>query len=46
MIQQETRLSRGGQHGRKEVKCIKVLGGSRRRFAGLGDIIICSVQQP
>ena len=30
--------------GAKEVMCIKVLGGSKRRFAGLGDIIICSVK--
>lgn len=44
MIQQETRLSVADNTGAKEVKCIKVLGGSRRRFAGLGDIIICSVR--
>ena len=30
--------------GAKEVMCIKVLGGSRRRFAGLGDVIVCSVK--
>jgi large subunit ribosomal protein L14 len=30
--------------GAKEVMCIKVLGGSRRRFAGIGDVIICSVK--
>jgi large subunit ribosomal protein L14 len=30
--------------GAKEVMCVKVLGGSRRRFAGLGDIIVCSVK--
>jgi len=44
MIQQESRLAVADNTGAKEVKCIKVLGGSRRRFAGLGDIIICSVR--
>ena len=44
MIQQETRLQVADNTGAKEVMCIKVLGGSRRRFAGLGDVIICSVK--
>ena len=44
MIQQETRLAVADNTGAKVVKCIKVLGGSRRRFAGLGDIVICSVR--
>ncbi|MCA9154324.1 MAG: 50S ribosomal protein L14 [Pirellulaceae bacterium] len=44
MIQQETRLAVADNTGAKEVACIKVLGGSRRRYAGLGDIIICSVK--
>jgi len=44
MIQQETRLVCADNTGAKEVMCIKVLGGSRRRYAGLGDIIICSVK--
>ena len=44
MIQQETRLSVADNTGAKEVMCIKVLGGTRRRFAGLGDIIVCSVK--
>lgn len=44
MIQQETRLTVADNTGAKEVMCIKVLGGSRRRYAGLGDIIICSVK--
>ena len=44
MIQQETRLAVADNTGAKEVACIKVLGGSRRRFAGLGDIIVCSVK--
>ncbi len=44
MIQQETRLTVADNTGAKELMCIKVLGGSRRRFAGLGDIIVCSVK--
>jgi large subunit ribosomal protein L14 len=44
MIQQETRLTVADNTGAKEVMCIKVLGGSRRRFAGLGDVIVCSVK--
>ena len=44
MIQQETRLAVADNTGAKEVMCIKVLGGTRRRFAGLGDVIICSVK--
>ena len=45
MIQSETRLAVADNSGAKEVLCIKVLGGSRRRFAGLGDVIICSVKK-
>ncbi len=45
MIQQETRLAVADNTGAKEVMCIKVLGGSRRRTASLGDVIICSVKQ-
>ncbi|MCA9145070.1 MAG: 50S ribosomal protein L14 [Planctomycetaceae bacterium] len=44
MIQQESRLLVADNTGAKEIMCIKVLGGSRRRFAGLGDVIICSVK--
>lgn len=44
MIQQETRLAVADNTGAREVMCIKVLGGSRRRTAGLGDEIICSVK--
>ncbi len=44
MIQQETRLQVADNTGAKIVQCIKVLGGTRRRFAGLGDIIVCSVK--
>jgi large subunit ribosomal protein L14 len=44
MIQQETRLAVADNTGAKEVMCIKVLGGSKRRFARIGDVIICSVK--
>ena len=44
MIQQQTRLAVADNTGAKEVMCIKVLGGSRRRSAGIGDIIVCSVK--
>ncbi len=44
MIQSESRLAVADNTGAKEVMCIKVLGGSRRRFAGLGDVIVCSVK--
>src|SRR5512143_3916396 len=44
MIQQETRLAVADNTGAKEVMCIKVLGGTRRRYAHLGDVIICSVK--
>jgi len=44
MIQQESRLIVADNTGAKEVMCIKVLGGTRRRFAGIGDTIICSVK--
>ena len=45
MIQQETQLEVADNSGAKRVKCIKVLGGSRRRYAGVGDIIVCSVRE-
>ena len=44
MIQQETRLDVADNTGARQVMCIKVLGGSRRRFAGVGDVIVCSVK--
>lgn len=44
MIQAESRLSVADNSGAKEVMCIKVLGGSKRRFASVGDIIIVSVK--
>ena len=45
MIQSETRLKVADNTGAKEVLCIKVLGGSKRRYASIGDIIIVSVKQ-
>lgn len=44
MIQMQSRLNVADNTGAKEVMCIKVLGGSRRRSAGLGDVIVCSVK--
>ena len=45
MIQQETRLEVADNTGARKVKCFKVLGGSKRRYAGIGDEIICSVKE-
>jgi len=45
MIQQQTMLTVADNSGAKKVMCIKVLGGSKRRYAGLGDVIICSVKE-
>lgn len=45
MIQQESDLGVADNTGAKRVKCFKVLKGSKRRYAGVGDIIICSVQE-
>jgi len=44
MIQMQSRLAVADNTGAKEVMCIKVLGGSRRRVAHLGDVIVCSVK--
>lgn len=44
MIQQQTRLGVADNTGAKEVMCIKVLGGSRRRYARIGDVIIVAVK--
>jgi large subunit ribosomal protein L14 len=44
MIQMQTKLTVADNTGAKEVMCIKVLGGSRRRTAGLGDVVVCSVK--
>ncbi len=45
MIQQETRLQVADNTGAKEVLCIKVLGGSRKRYALTGDLIVISVKK-
>jgi large subunit ribosomal protein L14 len=45
MIQQESRLKVADNSGAKEILCIKVLGGARRRYAQVGDIIVASVKQ-
>lgn len=45
MIQDQTRLVVTDNTGAKEVMCIKVLGGSKRRYARIGDIIVCSVKE-
>jgi large subunit ribosomal protein L14 len=45
MIQTETQLDVADNSGAKRVACIKVLGGSRRRYAGLGDVIVVSVKE-
>jgi large subunit ribosomal protein L14 len=45
MIQQESRLKVADNTGAREVLCIRVDGGSRRRYAGVGDIITCTVKQ-
>lgn len=44
MIQAESRLKVADNSGAKEVLCIKVLGGSKRKFASVGDIIVCAVK--
>ena len=45
MIQQESRLRVADNTGAKEVLCIKVLGGSKRKYARLGDVIVISVKK-
>lgn len=45
MIQQESRLKVADNTGAKELLCIRVLGGSSRRYASVGDIIVASVKQ-
>jgi len=44
MIQQESRLTVADNSGAKEVLCIRVLGGTRRRYASLGDVIVVSIK--
>ena len=45
MIQQETFLKVADNTGAKEIKCIRVLGGSKRRFGNIGDVIVASVRK-
>lgn len=45
MIQAETRLKVADNSGARKVACIKVLGGSKRRYAYVGDIIVCAVKE-
>ncbi len=45
MIQQETRLVVADNSGAKEILCIRVLGGTRRRYAHVGDVIVATVKQ-
>ncbi|MHA1558250.1 MAG: 50S ribosomal protein L14 [Alphaproteobacteria bacterium] len=44
MIQEQTRLNVADNSGAKEVMCIKVLGGSKRRYASVGDVIVVSIK--
>lgn len=44
MIQEETSLTVADNSGAKSIKCIRVLGGSDRRYAGVGDLIVVSVK--
>ncbi|WP_283673168.1 50S ribosomal protein L14 [Butyricicoccus sp. Marseille-Q5471] len=45
MVQQETFLRAADNSGAKELKCIRVLGGSTRKYGNIGDIIVCSVRK-
>jgi len=45
MIQQESRLKVADNTGAREILCIRVMGGSSRRYAGIGDIIVATVKQ-
>ena len=45
MVQQETYLKVADNTGAKELKCIRVLGGSKRKYASIGDVIVCSVRK-
>jgi large subunit ribosomal protein L14 len=44
MIQEESTLIVADNTGAKKVKCFRILGGSRRKFASVGDVIVCSVK--
>ena len=45
MIQMQTRMKVAGNTGAKELMCIRVLGGSGRRYANIGDVVVCSVKK-
>lgn len=45
MIQMQTMLSVADNSGAKKLCCIKVIGGSKRKYAGIGDVIVCSVKE-
>ena len=45
MIQQESYLKVADNTGAKEIKCIRVLGGSKRRYASIGDVVVASVRK-
>ena len=45
MVQQETRLKVADNTGAKEILCIRVMGGSTRRYANIGDVIVASVKE-
>lgn len=45
MIQSETHLVAADNSGAKKLRCIKILGGSKRRYASVGDVIVCSVRE-
>ena len=45
MIQTETRLKVADNSGAKELLCIRILGGTSRKYAGIGDIIVCAVKE-
>lgn len=45
MIQTETRLKVADNSGAKELLCIRILGGTSRRYANIGDIIVCAVKE-
>lgn len=45
MIQSESTLQAADNSGAKRLRCIKVLGGSKRKYASVGDVIVCSVRE-
>ena len=45
MIQEYTMLTVADNSGAKKIRCFKVLGGTRRRYATIGDVVVCSVRE-